>query len=283
MLYTQQLMQLPGPPPAISAQQLRQLLSSDWRAGAASATEDLLLTLNAGLRTALGFVPSPLNQEQIGLLMSSNRLITWLKSLVSDLVVLHDEGALQENSSLSVLSYLCALISEMLSVPGMFPLTFFCGLNSTTAGGAREGGYGIMRCLALQLLQAFGDTIFPIASDPNLINQGLMINDLKTSFFVFNMLLANIPAGVVYVMVDGAFWYGTETRSQDMQEVMGYLSQLVTELRAANSGLILKVLITNPTPRQRNSWGLQASDIHLDQSLLTGGHQTQIAQYLGAP
>jgi hypothetical protein len=139
-----QLMTLPIAPPSISTQYLQQLLSvGDWQTGVASPTEDL--------HRARSSVPSPLDQEKLGLLMSNYQLITWIKSLASGFIILHDEAALQGNSSLSILSYLSAIIPEILRVPGMFPLTFFCGLHCT-AGKLLEGGHGIMRSLALQLL-----------------------------------------------------------------------------------------------------------------------------------
>ncbi|KAJ2987465.1 hypothetical protein NUW58_g4490 [Xylaria curta] len=265
---TLQFMYLPTAPPSISTQQLQQLLSGgDWQTGAMSVVEDL--------QRARRFVPSPLHQEKIGLLLSKNEFLAWIKSLASGLVILHDENSLEGNSSLSVLSYLSAIISEMLCAPGIFLLTFFCGLHCT-AGSVPEGAHTIIRSLALQLLRVFGSVNLNTPCDPGLVIQGLLMNDLSTVCSVFTMLLQNIPAGVIYVIVDGASWYATEARSEDMQAAMLYLNQLVMEVQAASRGLVLKVLITNPTPRQRNSWGFQACDIYLEQSLLTGGHQGRI-------
>ncbi|KAI0418226.1 hypothetical protein F5X98DRAFT_386444 [Xylaria grammica] len=148
-MHTIQLMQLPVAAPSISSQYLQQLLSTSGRQVGTTSVED-------DLQIARGFVPSSFNQEQIGLLMSENRFITWLRSLASDLIIVHDEVALEGNSSLSVLSYLSALISELLGAPGMFSLTFFCGLHCSPSG-ATECGQDIMRCLALQLLQWTND------------------------------------------------------------------------------------------------------------------------------
>ncbi|KAL8904079.1 MAG: hypothetical protein Q9207_003506 [Kuettlingeria erythrocarpa] len=131
--------------------------------------------------------------------MIENAFMVWLKSLESQMLVLHDELSLEGSSSLSTLSYLCALITEMMSTPGMFPLSFFCGLHSAE-GDSLGGGYGLVRSLALQLLQQFGNTNLATTGDLNLLAQGLMINDLSTARSVFNLLLQSIPAGVVYIM-----------------------------------------------------------------------------------
>ncbi|TGJ79256.1 hypothetical protein E0Z10_g9505 [Xylaria hypoxylon] len=206
---TVQLIQLPVAVPSISSQHLQQLLSTSSRQAETTSVKD-------DLQVARGFVPSSFNQEQIGLLMSENRFVTWLRSLASDLMIVYDEVALEGNSSLSVLSYLSALISELLRAPGMFPLTFFCGLHCSPSG-VMESGQDIMRRLALQLLQCiFGNGNVGLATpcDSNTIVQGLMMNNLSTLCAVFGMLVQNVPAGIIYVIVDGAFWYATEERGE---------------------------------------------------------------------
>ncbi|GAP82409.2 putative fatty acid transporter protein [Rosellinia necatrix] len=268
MMHTLQLIQIPIASPSISTANLQQLLSGgDWQTAVMSVTEDL--------NRARNYVPSLLDQEKIGLLMSNNEFVAWIRSLASGLVILHDEGALGGNSSLSALSYLSAIISGMLRGPGMLSLTFFCGLHCASIS-TLEGGYGIVRSLALQLLPLFENMNLNTACDPNLVIQGLMMNDLSTMCSVFTMLLQNIPAGVIYIIIDGAYWYATEARGEGMQGVILFLNQLVMEVQAASRGLVLKVLVTNPTVRQRNTWGFPACDIHLDQSLLTGGHRGTI-------
>lgn len=282
-LHTLQLMQLSyNAQPMISAQQLYQLLCTSWKAGGPSTAEDLLPTIQADLQTAKIFVPSPLHESQIGLLMADDSFTEFLKSLSSQFLVIHDAKALEGDASLSTSSYLCALVSEILSVPGLFTLNFFCGLHSAH-GSLLEGGSGLMRSLTLQLLQPFENTSFPTQNDPSQVIQGLMVNDLETICAVFTMLLQSIPAGVVYVMVDGAFWYGTEMRRDDMSAVMLFLNRLVGEVQAASRGLVLKVLVTNPTARQRSSWGVgQAVDIYLERDFVAGGNGGDVARLLTA-
>ncbi|KAL2193831.1 hypothetical protein P885DRAFT_63606 [Corynascus similis CBS 632.67] len=178
----------------------KQLKAEMRNAGGPSMVEDLLPTFQADLQTVKGFVPSPLHENQIGLLMTDDTFTNWL-------------------------NYLYALVSEVLSVPGMFTLTFFYGLHSAQ-GSILEGGSDLMH---------------------------------------------------------GAFWYGTEARQDDMSTVMLFLNRLVGEVQAVSGGLVLKVLVTNPTARQRSSWCVdQAVDIYLEQDFVAGGHGGDVARLLTA-
>ncbi|EGO60161.1 hypothetical protein NEUTE1DRAFT_97352 [Neurospora tetrasperma FGSC 2508] len=250
-------MQPQMPPPGFNASQLWPLLCTNWNGGSPTVAEDLLAISKADVQLALRSPPSSMGQNQIGYLLIEDAFVVWLKSLESQILVLHDEQSLEGSSSLSTLSYLCALITEMMSAPGMIRLCFFCGLHSAD-GDVLGGGYGLMRSLTLQLLQPFGNAnLSPTGNDLNLLAQGLMMNDLSTTCSVFNMLLHNVPAGVVYILVDGAFWYASGSHGDEMAAVMAFLNRLVLESRAnANRGLVLKILVTNPTPSQRNGWDI---------------------------
>ena len=188
--------------------------------------------------TALRHVLPLSSQEQIGLLMNDGRFITWLKSPSSQFLVVHDEKSLHSNSSLSTLSYLCGLMSTTLQTSGMWPISFFCGLH-TARESTLQSGKGIIRGLALQLLLLFGDTAFPVTSDPAIIAQRLMADDLDALCAVFAMLLGNMLPGVVYCLIDGAHWYDTEGRRDDTRAAMRFLGGLVMQLQNSARGLAL--------------------------------------------
>ncbi|KAK3320262.1 hypothetical protein B0T19DRAFT_468501 [Cercophora scortea] len=280
---TIQYIQAPVMQPVISSQEIRHLLSTSWRSGNNTMT-DLSLILKQDAQAALRNVPSYHNQEQIGLIMQDPRFTTWLRALNSQFIIVHDEKSLQDISALSTMSYLCALMSQMLSSPGMFCLTFFCGLHTRATEDTLDGSRGIIQSFILQLLAAFGETSFLIQGgfDKNTLLQGLMMDDLGSMFSVFSLLLENIQAGVVYCFVDGASWYHTDARSNEMKAVVHFLAGLVDQVQLANRGLVLKVLVTNPTPRQRYNWEVAVVDIHLEKQLLTGGHGGDEAQRIAA-
>ncbi|KAH7303417.1 hypothetical protein B0I35DRAFT_415195 [Stachybotrys elegans] len=97
-------------------------------------TEDLLESARVGQKVAINFVPTAFNQEQIGIFMSDNGFINWLRNL---------SGA------------------------GYDPPQFFCGLRSTS-DTVFDGADGLMRSLTMQLLHVFSNTSFPISADTRL-------------------------------------------------------------------------------------------------------------------
>ncbi|KAH0563404.1 hypothetical protein GP486_002025 [Trichoglossum hirsutum] len=270
-----------APATAISSQQLLQALSTNLGPADPSSAQSLLISFESDIRDALRHCLTKFNEEQVGLLMGNGMVTAWLKSLTSQFIIIHDEKSLQSLSGLSTLSYFCALMSKTLRCPGMWALSFFCGLHSAAESNL-QGGKGIMSSLTLQLLLAFGDAVFPINADPYIIMQRLLMNDLDTICYVFSLLLSNIPAGVVYCIIDGAHWYSTQARSDETRAVIRYLMRLVTQTQAAGRGLLLKVLVTNPTPRQHYSWGLQAVDVYLEQDLLASGHRGDVARMIAS-
>lgn len=261
----------------VSTSQLRQLLAIEWQSSNPNVSQDFVMTIdalfNSDITTALQKVPSEFQQEQIGLLMANQKFSACLHGLESTFVVLRDEKSLRGTDSLSTLSYLCGLIAHTLYSPGLWPLTFFCGLH-IVENATFKGAQGLMRAMALQLMKVFGETVFSVPGvDLATIGQKLAMEDLDVICSVFSMLLDSIPAGVVYVLIDGAHHYGTEMRTAGMCAVMRFLNRLVERMRANHRGLVLKVIVTNPTSRQQHTWDFEAETVELERQLLAGGHR----------
>lgn len=185
---------------------------------------------------------------------------------------MHDERSRYSNATLSTLSHLCGLMANTLRAPGMRSLSFFCGLHAA-ADTSLQGGRGLMRAVALQLLDAFGDVAFPMSADPVIIGQRLASGDLDVTCSVFTMLLGALPVGAVYLFIDGAHWYDTEARAAETRAVVRFLNRVAGRMRAAPTGLDFKVLVTNPSPRQPRAWDIQAQEIYMEQHLLVGGNR----------
>ncbi|KAK4100558.1 hypothetical protein N658DRAFT_524689 [Parathielavia hyrcaniae] len=143
-------------------------------------------------------------------------------------VVVH-EGVQQQGIGLSTLSHLCGLMACTMRAPGMYTLAFFCGLH-TAANARLQGGRGVMIALTLQLLRALGEVTFSSPLDPTTVLQRLAAGDLETICSVFSMALSYVPAGMVFVLIDGAHWNGTETRSAEMRAVRFDWSLAVQDL-----------------------------------------------------
>ncbi|KAL5085561.1 hypothetical protein Trisim1_010174 [Trichoderma cf. simile WF8] len=261
----------------VSTSQLRQLLAIEWQSPNPNISQDLAMTIdmlfNSDITTALQKVPSEFQQEQSGLLMANQTFNACLRGLESTFVVLRDEKSLQSTDSLSTLSYLCGLIAHTLYSPGLWPLTFFCGLH-IVENATFKGAQGLMRAMALQLMKVIGETAFSVPGvDLAMVGQKLAMEDLDVICSVFSMLLDYIHAGVVYLLIDGAHHYGTEMRTADMCAVMRFLNRLVERMRANRRGLVLKVIVTSPTSRQQHTWDFKAETVELERQLLAGGHR----------
>lgn len=102
-----------------------------------------------------------------------------------------------------------------------------------------------------------------------------MTGNLEMICSVFGMVLGQLPAGMVFVLIDGAHWNGTEARSTEMRAVVRFLYQMVGQLRVVRRGLSLKVLVTNPSARQRFAWDFAGhwEDLYMERQVLAGGHQ----------
>lgn len=230
-----------------------------------------LSELTADITAATRHIPTTLQREKMGILTTSSQFGAWLRGMESAFLVVHESESPQQ-AVLSTLSHLCGLMAGTMRAPGMWTLSFFCGLH-TAAGAPFQGGRGLMRAISLQLLSTILDETFPTPLDPYMIAQQLERGDLEMTCSIFAMVVGRLPAGMVFVLIDGAHWNSTEARSADMRAVVRFLYKMVDQLRVARRGLVLKVLITNPSARQRYEWDLAGPDLYMEREVLAGGHQ----------
>ncbi|KAI3324696.1 hypothetical protein HD806DRAFT_53150 [Xylariaceae sp. AK1471] len=268
-------MQPPIMPVTIPSWQLCQCLSVEYSHVAGRISQDAatvaLSELDADITTAMHHILPPLQREKMGFLTTSDQFKAWLRNIESAFLVVH-EGNTPHQGVLSTLSHLCGLMARTMRVPGMWTLAFFCGLH-TAAGAKLQGGKGLIRAVALQLLSTIPNETFPTPIDPFVVAQQLAMGDLDMICSIFAMVLGHLPAGMVFVLVDGAHWNGTEARSTEMRAVMRFLYKVVEQLRVARRGLALKVLVTNPTERQRYAWEIPGDILHMERQVLAGGHK----------
>ncbi|KAH6854717.1 hypothetical protein B0I37DRAFT_38274 [Chaetomium sp. MPI-CAGE-AT-0009] len=264
----------PHPAPAVIASwQLRQGLAAEFMEAPDRDAGGLALSeLEADATTAMRHIPSLPRREAMGLLTLSPAFAAWLRGVGSAFVVVHDgEGVQQQGAGLSTLSHLCGLMACTMRAPGMYTLAFFCGLH-TAANARLQGGRGAMIALTLQLLQALGEMTFPSPLDPTAVMQRLVAGDLEAICSVFSMALGQVPAGMVFVLIDGAHWNGTEIRSAEMRAVVRFLHRTMEQTRAARRGVVLKILVSNPSARQRFEWNLAVQDLYMERQVLARGN-----------
>ncbi|XXH06021.1 NAD-dependent malic enzyme, mitochondrial [Hypoxylon texense] len=156
-------------------------------------------------------------------------------------------------------------MSATLRGPAAIPLTFFCGLHKA-GGGMLDGPKGMIRSLILQLLNAIGGNKVTMAPpNMNAIVEGVMADEFEDLLSVLRAAFEFVRSGMVLCFIDGASWYagGTDGMAGDMARAMAHLQGLAGRANADNRGLVLKVLVTNPTPRQRYGWPVESMGLDL--------------------
>jgi hypothetical protein len=262
-------------PMTISGRQLSQCLAIEYRFTATKTGRDVaacaLSDLDANITTAMSYIPPSSEHEKMGFLTLSPQFTNWLRSVESAFIVVH-ENETTDQGVLSTLSHLCGLMARTMRAPGMWTLAFICGLH-TAAGSMFQGAKGLMRATTLQLLSLIPDAWFPTPIEPSIVAQRLALEDLEMICSIFAMVLGQLPAGMVFVLIDGAHWNSTEARSTEMRVVVRFLHKMVERLRVAKRGLALKVLVTNPSARQRYAWDIAVEDLYKERQVLAGGYK----------
>ncbi|KAK4216477.1 hypothetical protein QBC37DRAFT_471368 [Rhypophila decipiens] len=317
VIYTYQPAPAAPPPMAISAWDIgRSCLAIDYHARYPSPaqpfTQDPVYPaigdLSSDMITATRHIPPYLEREKTGYLALTPRFTAWLRSPDCQFLILH-ENSPPSNSCLSTLSHLCAMISSTLRandqsqapISSLSTIPFFCGLH-TSASSTFQGGLGLIRAITLQLLSTLPDTtVLSLPPSPNIpdlatlyslllsshTDNELVSEAVHTTCLIFSLLLSNIPAGMIFILIDGAHWSGTQARKDDMAAVIQHLYQLVVELGRVKRGLVLKVLVTNPAPRQRREWDIPSvmehvavesdigleTDLYMERVVVAGGFE----------
>ncbi len=224
------------PPPVITVDQLQQLLQVNID----FAVRDAERSLREGNQLR------PSDQQRAAWLMSNSKFQSWFQSGLSDMLVIDGMG---EMIPVSPMSYFCSLLSQELSqITNAVPLSFFCGLHRI--GDYMSDATAIIRSLINQLL-----------SNP-FIRQSISLNflsfdailgvqQLRLEFLceLLRRIIGSLPLNAaIFIIIDGVSWFETEPRLKELSFVMLSLRDLVVESNtaAANTGVILKLLITSP-------------------------------------
>ncbi|KAM7215567.1 hypothetical protein V8F06_009034 [Rhypophila decipiens] len=251
VIYTYQPAPAAPPPMAISAWDIgRSCLAIDYHARYPSPAQPFtqdpvhlaIGDLSSDMNTATRHIPPYLEREKMGYLALTPQFTVWLRSPDCQFLILH-ENSPPSNLCLSTLSHFCAMVSSTLRA-SLWTLPFFCGLH-TSASSTFQGGLGLIRAITLQLLSTLPDTtVLSLPPSPNIPDLTTLYNLLLSSHtddelvseavhatcLIFSLLLSNIPAGMIFILIDGAHWNGTQTRKDDMAAVIQNLYQLVVEL-----------------------------------------------------
>lgn len=258
----------------ISSAALQYSLAVEYHGQGQDAVSRALAALDSDITAATQHNPSLLDRERMGFVTQDHKFRSFLQGSDSAFLVLY-ELDIQQQGSLSTLSHLCGLMAKTLHTQGTWTAAAFCGLH-TSASATFQGGEGLIASLTLQLLARLPNEAFSTPLSPSDIERELRQGNKSMASSVFSMVLDHLRAGMVFLIIDGLHWHETEARERASLGIIRFLGRTVTHYKYIRRGLALKVLITNPTPRQRAQFDMAdgiLKDLRMERDVLGGGFQ----------
>lgn len=228
--------------------------------------DDLLSLCNFDLSTILHDIDNgalsgrnlPLAQQsRSAAALQSPRVQAWLRTRTSAL--LHIDGSeCGAGAAISAMSHACSLLWQALedvAAAGgpqpIIPLFFLCGLHAGD-GDPLGGAAGVVRSLTAQLLLKLRGGVGPdLRFVDGALLCGLRAGALAAFCRLFRGVLCSVRCGAVYCIVDGISWIEDEEGGGELDGLLGFLKELVEEVRGAAGGLAVKVLLTSPSVSAR--------------------------------
>ncbi|KAH6641219.1 hypothetical protein F5144DRAFT_125584 [Chaetomium tenue] len=246
-------------------------------------TQDQTLTLLLGRATL-----PPQQQSPLHFAAASHQFQTWLRSLSSCVLTIHDMDTTSTSTALvPVTSYFCALLLRGLARladeggGGVYPVGFYCRFHGVGGGdGGSEEGFngpvGMMRFLIVQVVLLLATRRGEGEVDLSYIGvaeaEAFRCGDLDALCLVFDGLVKQIGVGVVVCVVDWVAWFEQEPAFlEGLHTVMLYLNSLVQAVEQSQTGLVFKLLVTNPMTSQfTRDWFPGQEELYLSGSMLMG-------------
>ncbi|KAF4780743.1 hypothetical protein HER10_EVM0001759 [Colletotrichum scovillei] len=183
------------------------------------------------------------------LALRDNKFASWLQSNESQILFI--EGRMKLNSeqeASSPLTMLSCALAQLVARQSerSLPLVYLCGQHNRQ-DDPYSGVSGVLRCWN----SLIAESLTPRDVDLSAINlsfiDGVRAQRLDVLCMLFRHLVLAATDKVVFVILDGASWLEVNRHVQGLGDVVLFLSNLVTALNQQNYGVIVKVLITNPS------------------------------------
>lgn len=202
--------------------------------------------------------------EQLFALARNTTFMKWREESGTKFLVVRNHETVTE--SFPFLSGVCYALSHEQD-RGVKSIAFYCGRYLHKAWNTKFYQV-LMLDLTLQLLEAFGQDLLG-RFEVNLASLRDQLHKMDSGLIrnVFRKALKCIRHGTLRVLIDGIYHYPTEYpfyrryREEEVKDAMRLLSELIQEANATEGGVQLKVLVTNPTQEQQQSWGIEATTI----------------------
>ncbi|KAK5991555.1 hypothetical protein PT974_09839 [Cladobotryum mycophilum] len=196
---------------------------------------------------------NPQHQAAVTFVMQNPLFQEWFKSMASQTLVVHGmDSNFNPAEMVSPFSYMCAMLAQTTGRHNhLHPLAYFCRLHLDTRDAA-QGPNGMIRSLATQVLLALAS----MHQNPGLSFigyaeiQAIQAQDLPSLCRLFEELLKRVWVGIIFCMLDETPWFESDTYVSGMHAVMQFLNSLVEAVERSQSGLVFKLIITNPLTSQ---------------------------------
>lgn len=166
-------------------------------------------------------------------LLGTRRLLNWLQSDMSDILLLK---SLEDNDRVTRLSHFCGtLITSLKDAIPAIAVHYFCGVLSLHRP---RGRFHLLRSFTWQLLEQWPEkTTFPMDIDIT----KLIDCDFESLWRLFLTAVQSHPHATIFCIVDGP-------RRQPEDDFMITLEKLIWFQNNMTQATKLKVLVTSPAP-----------------------------------
>ncbi|KAL3494858.1 hypothetical protein BJX62DRAFT_233830 [Aspergillus germanicus] len=182
----------------------------------------------------------PLAEEhRAATIFQHQRLIAWLTTPVSDLVVMNGNG---ENTPRSAKSYVCAqlILSLVSSEDPFIPIYFFCGEHINWRKDHNAHPVSLIHGLIGQLLSQWSPAKISFVKG---LSDKLQSDEPLELCLVFSSLISQLPDTAIVVCVIGAISYFEDKERRD---AICTIVRSLSKVAKLDEGPLFKVLLTSP-------------------------------------
>ncbi|EQB47228.1 hypothetical protein CGLO_13651 [Colletotrichum gloeosporioides Cg-14] len=204
--------------------------------------------MDTALIDAQNVCPPKLVNLALGVLQNE-RFARWLQSNMSEMLFIN--GRMQLNTEQEVTSpftILSCVLAQSVTKQSErnLSLLHLCGQHSSP-NGTHGGSIGMIRSLNSQLAHALDQEDVNLSGIDYKFVDGIKERNADVLRYLFRLLLSAATGRAVFVLVDGVSWMEEGSQAHDFGDFVAFFRNLLNEMNNRRPGLILKVLLTNPS------------------------------------
>jgi hypothetical protein len=208
------------------------------------------------------------SQSMISSVMHDSDFQRWFQTTDSQILVVNgmDPNGIHSEAA-SPLTHMCAMFCyTMAELQFVYPIAFFCRLHMDP-GDVLHGASGLLRSLIAQLLLSKNEQLdLTFLSNEHL--EIIKSKEVNILLVLLERILERMGPGIVVCMIDGAVFFENESNFRQMEQAMRSLNALTSNVGAAKTGLVFKLLVTNPVRSEHSKkWFPGAAELNVPEFL----------------